>query len=93
MKPQKLLVVQFKTEWSGACQILQPLYEELAKHYGGVVEFFYVDADADTHLLTQYGIKEFPTILFFKNEKIIDQAKGLVSRNKLIAKIENALMD
>lgn len=91
MKAKNLCLVQFKTEWSGTCQIMQPVYEDLAKYYKGLADFFCVDADQDKNLLTQYGIKEVPTILFFKNKEIIDSVTGLVSKNKLIAKIENAL--
>jgi thioredoxin 1 len=88
---QKLCLVQFRTEWSGSCQIMQPIYEELARYYKGSAQFFWVDADQEKELYAQYGIKELPTILFFKNNELIDYAPGLVSKNKLIAKIENAL--
>ena len=91
MKAKTLSVVQFKTEWSGACQIIDPIYNDLAKTYKGQAEFFCVDIDHEKELYTQYGIKELPTILFFKNEEIIDHSIGLISKNKLIAKIENAL--
>lgn len=93
MKAKKLCLVQFKTEWSGTCQIMHPVYEELARYYKGSADFFWVDADQEKHLLTQFGIKDVPTILFFKSNEIIDVATGLVSKNKLIAKIENALQD
>lgn len=91
MKAKKLCVVHFKTEWSGTCQIMQPVYEELAKYYKDLADFFWVDADQDKILLTQYGFKEVPTILFFRNNELIDFVTGLVTKNKLIAKIENAL--
>jgi thioredoxin 1 len=70
---------------------MQPIYEELARYYKGLAKFFWVDADQEKELFAQYGIKEVPTILFFKNNELIDYAPGLVSKNKLIAKIENAL--
>jgi thioredoxin 1 len=91
MKAKKLCLVHFKTEWSGACQIMQPVYEELAKYYKGQADFFWVDADQDKNLLIECGVKEVPTIFFFKNNELIDFVTGLVSKNKLIAKIENAL--
>lgn len=88
---RKLCIIQFRTEWSGSCQIMQPIYEEMARYYKGQADFFCVDADHETQLYTQYGIKEIPTILFFKNNELVDCASGLISKNKLIAKIENAL--
>ena len=88
---RKLCLIQFRTEWSGSCQIMQPIYEELARYYKGLAEFFWVDADKQKEMYAQYGIKEVPTILFFKNNELVDCAAGLISKNKLIAKIENAL--
>ena len=91
IKAKKLSLVQFRTEWSGSCQIMGPVYEELSRYYKGQVNFFCVDADHEKGLYSLYGIKEIPTILFFKNNEVVDFAAGLVPKNKLIAKIENAL--
>jgi thioredoxin 1 len=88
---KNLSLVQFKTEWSGACQIIHQMCGELAKSYNGLVDFFQVDADTDKELQQAYGIQELPTILFFKSGHLIDHVAGLTSKNKLIAKIENAL--
>lgn len=83
--------MQFRTEWSGACQIIDPIYRELAKTYKGQADFFSVDVDRETELCRQYQVMELPTILFFKCDELVDLAVGLTSKNKLIAKIENAL--
>lgn len=91
MKAKNLSVVQFRTEWSGACQIIDSIYKDLAKTYKGQVEFFSVDVDHEKELYDQYQVKELPTILFFKNDELVDHVVGLISKNKLIAKIENAL--
>jgi thioredoxin 1 len=86
-----LSVVQFKKEWSGTCRIIEPAYRDLANSYNGVVNFYTVDADEEKELDTEYGIMEIPTILFFKSGKIIDHTIGLVSKNVLITKVENAI--
>lgn len=86
-----LSLVQFKTDWSGACQIVSMIYDDLAKAYEGTVNFFTVDLEEESHLGKEYGIRELPTILFFKSGKVIDYATGLVPKNVLISKIENAL--
>jgi thioredoxin 1 len=88
---KNLSLVKFKTEWSGACQIIHPMYEELSKSYEGQVDFFCIDADTEKELYRQLGVNEIPTILFIKSGEMIDHAVGLVSKNILIAKIENAL--
>lgn len=86
-----IALVQFKTEWSGACQIVAPIYEELAILYKDQVRFFTVDAESETAIGEEYGIMELPTILLFRSGKVIDHVTGLVPKNVIISKIENAL--
>jgi len=86
-----LSLVQFKLEWNGACQIISPIYEELASSYKGQVNFFTVDVEKETGLDNEYGVMELPTILFFKSGRVIDHVTGLTPKNILISKIENAL--
>lgn len=88
-----LSLVKFRAEWSGACHIISPLYNELSADYYGVVNFFTVDVEMDGELDKEYGVLEIPTILFFKNGKVIDHIKGLTSKNVLAKKIEQALTE
>lgn len=87
----KLSLVHFKTDWNGASQIVSMIYDDLANSYKGTVDFHTVDFEADPTLATEYGVAEVPTILFFRHGKIIDHAIGMVPKNVLITKIENAL--
>ena len=91
MESQALSLVKFKIEWSGACQIISPIYEELSRSYTGMVNFFTIDVEKETGIDKEYGVMEIPTILFFKKGKIIDHVAGLVPKNVVITKIENAL--
>jgi len=91
MESQALSLVKFKIEWSGACQIIAPIYEELSKSYTGIANFFTIDVEKEPGIDKEYGIMEIPTILFFKDGRIIDYVSGLVPKNVVISKIENAL--
>ena len=91
MESMHLSLVQFKTEWNGASQIVAMIYDDLAKSYKGAANFFTVNVEEEIHLGKEYGISEIPTILFFKSGKVIDYATGLIPKNVLISKIENAL--
>jgi thioredoxin 1 len=91
IESNNLSLVQFKIEWSGACQIILPIYEELANSYNGQANFFTVDVENEIGLDNEYGVMELPTILFFKKGKVIDHITGLTPKNVLIRKIENAL--
>ena len=86
-----LSLVYFKTEWNGACQIISPIYAELAKSYTGQASFFVVDVEQVSGIEHDYGVMEIPTILFFRGGEIIDHLAGLAPKNVMIAKIENAL--
>src|SRR4051794_36738881 len=86
-----LLLVHFITEWNGACQILAPVYEDLAHAYKGSAKFFTIDAEKNKIALHEYGVMEIPTILFFKEGEVIDHVTGLASKSMIISKIENAL--
>ena len=88
-----LTLVQFKTEWNGACQIAAMIYADLAKSYKGVANFYTVDIEKENELDSEYGISELPTILFFKSGEVIDHVVGLIPKNILISKIENALIN
>ena len=86
-----LALVQFKKEWNGACQIISPVYEELAKSYIGQAKFFTIDVEKETGIDYLFGVMEYPTILFFKSGDVIDHVTGLIPKNMIISKIENAL--
>jgi thioredoxin 1 len=89
----RLALVQFKTEWSGACQIAAMIFEELAGSYQEMVNFFTVDVERDNELDNEYGIMELPTILFFKDGSVIDHITGMVPKKDLVEKINNALIE
>ena len=91
MSHSGLTLLKFKTNWSGTCQILEPVYNDLENAYQGTVRFYTIDVDNEKDLDKEFGIMELPTILFFKDGKLIDHAVGLTSRNILISKIENAI--
>ncbi|HXL58679.1 MAG TPA: thioredoxin domain-containing protein [Chitinophagaceae bacterium] len=88
-----LLLVHFKTEWNGACQILAPVYEDLANEYKDTAKFFTIDTEKNKTAAHEYGVNEIPTILFFKNGEVIDYVSGLTAKNIIISKIENALIN
>lgn len=88
---KSLVLVQFKTEWSGVCQIMAPIFKELANGYRGMADFFSIDVEQGKGIEHDYGITEIPTILFFRNGMVVEYAAGLVPRNILIHKIEHIL--
>jgi len=86
-----LSLVHFKTDWSGACQIIAPVYDELSRSFQDTANFFCIDVEKERGVDVDFGITEFPTILFFRNGQIIDHVIGLAPKHLLITKIKNAL--
>ena len=72
------------------------MHKKIQDHHPAVtyrdqVNFFTVDVEIETGFESEFGIVEIPTILFFKCGSVIDHIIGLVPRNLMITKIENAL--
>jgi len=84
-------VVKFYADWSGPCQMMAPIYKELSAYYNSSVGFFTVDVEEVPMLKAELGVIELPTILFYKNGTVIDFVNGMISKNALIAKLENAI--
>ena len=86
-----LQVVKFYAEWSGPCQMMLPIYNELASMYNSAASFYRVDVEEAPLLKKELGVMEMPTILFYRNGVVIDFVTGLIPKNSLIAKLENVL--
>ena len=87
----KPVVVDFWAEWCGPCRMVGPVVEELAKEYEGRVIIGKLDVDENVETPNQYGIRNIPTILFFKDGQIVDKQIGAAAKAALVAKVEALL--
>ena len=67
------LVVDFWATWCGPCRMIAPIVEELAKEYDGKIAVGKCDVEENDELAAEYGIRNIPTILFFKEGKLVDK--------------------
>ena len=88
-KSQKLVVVDCGAAWWGPCKKLTPIIEELGVSMGDKIDVIYVDAGEQPALAQAHGVMSLPTLLFFKNGEILDRIIGLVSRDKIVEKINS----
>ena len=84
----KLVVVDFWAEWCGPCRSIAPYVEELAAAYEGKALIGKYNVDDDNALSSEMGIRNIPTLLFFKGGKLVDKQVGASSKADLKAKIE-----
>jgi thioredoxin 1 len=84
------VLVDFWAPWCGPCRQIAPLIDELAQQYAGSVKIGKVNVDENPELSTQYGINAIPTLLLFKDGKIVERFQGVPPRTRLEAALNEA---
>lgn len=87
------VLVEFKSEWSGCCHIVNPFLIELAKEFKEKFAFYAVDYDQSKSLVEEYHIQKLPTVLFFCRGNIVDHLFGPNSKEAVRTKIVNIVIN
>ena len=87
----KVVLVDFWAEWCGPCRMVGPIVEELAKEYEGKAVIGKLNVDNNPNVSMEFGVRNIPTILFFKNGKVVDKQVGAVPKAQLAAKLQAQL--
>ncbi|MDR1722548.1 MAG: thioredoxin [Tannerella sp.] len=88
---EKPVVLDFWAEWCGPCRMVAPIIDELAAEYDGQVSIGKVDVDENNDIVSEFGIRNIPTILFFKNGQLVDKQVGAASKDVFKEKIKGLL--
>ena len=86
-----LVVVDCWAPWCAPCNLVAPIIEELARDYAGKILFAKLNVDHNQKIAGQYGIMGIPTILIFRNGKLVDRIVGAMPRQMLEPKIAKYL--
>ncbi|HSA04582.1 MAG TPA: thioredoxin [Tenuifilaceae bacterium] len=87
----KPALVDFWAEWCGPCRMIAPYVEQIAEEYKDKAVVAKVDVDSCPGIAARYGIRNIPTILFFKGGEQVDKQVGAVPKSNLVAKLESLL--
>lgn len=86
---EKVVVVDFFATWCGPCQMLAPVLAAIAEENQDKVKVCKVNVDDEQELATEFNIMNIPTLIIFKNGKVINTIVGLRSKSELESIINN----
>ena len=85
------LVVDLWATWCGPCRMVGPIIAELSNEYEGKVVVGKCDIEENEDIPMQYGVRNIPTILFFKNGQLVDKFVGAAAKSKLQEKFDKLI--
>ena len=87
------VLVDFWAEWCGPCRMLTPVIDELAKEYAGKVKVCKLNVDELSDVASRFGVMSIPTVIVFKEGKVVNQVVGAVPKEKLAGIIDDLLAE
>ena len=87
-KHEGLAVVDFWATWCGPCRMIAPIIDQLAADYAGRAKVAKLDVDSNIKTASKFNVRSIPTILFFKDGKLVDQIVGAVGKTMLERKFQ-----
>ena len=89
LKSEIPVLVDFFATWCGPCKMIAPVIEELAEKYEGKVKIRKVNVDEENELAMKFQIASIPTLVLFKEGKVVNTKMGLCSKSEIESMINS----
>lgn len=89
--PTTPVLVDFYATWCGPCQTLSPIVQEVSREMGDQIKVIKVDVDRNQRAAQQFQIRGVPTLILFKEGKVVWRQSGLMTKRDLKASIQKVL--